>query len=223
LRAPADDTDDADLDVEDFEDEEAEAPSAASARPGEGNRGRGRPPGSRNKRTKTLQEKLAALKFDPVTSLARIAMNRKNPVDIRLRAAAEAAPYVYAKLRASEVALTGATGGPVRVESDLPPWELARKIAYILAAGAAEAEAARATPLLPPAMPQPADPVSAETPSARPAGRDSRAAPVPPVGREVTAPATQPRPAPVYELFEPLPREDRPSRSAITINSRGPR
>ena len=85
--------------------------------PAAGNRGRGRPKGSRNKRSLTLQEKLAALRFDPVTALARIAMNRKNPVELRLKAAAEAAPYVHAKLRLSEVAVTGADRGPLEVRT----------------------------------------------------------------------------------------------------------
>jgi hypothetical protein len=38
-----------------------------------------------NKRTREVVEKLAALRCDPIAGMARIAMNRKNPVELRAR------------------------------------------------------------------------------------------------------------------------------------------
>lgn len=64
--------------------------------------GAGRKPGSMNKKTADVVEKLAQLKFDPIEAMARIAMNKKATLELRGRMAAELAQYVAPKRRATE-------------------------------------------------------------------------------------------------------------------------
>ena len=70
------------------------------AKPGE--RRGGRQPGTPNKRTADVAEKLAALGCDPIAGMATIAMNIKNPVDLRGRMYAELAQYIAPKRKALE-------------------------------------------------------------------------------------------------------------------------
>ena len=63
----------------------------------------GRQKGTPNRQTKEAMEILAELGCDPIRGMARIAMNPKNSTDLRLRANAELAQYVYPKRKALEV------------------------------------------------------------------------------------------------------------------------
>jgi hypothetical protein len=74
--------------------------AGAGAKPG-GRRG-GRQRGMPNKGTREVVEKLVAMRCDPVTGMARIAMNRTNPVELRARMFAELAKYVAPKRKAVE-------------------------------------------------------------------------------------------------------------------------
>jgi hypothetical protein len=67
-----------------------------------GERRGGRKRGVPNKRTRDVEERLAALRCDPITGMARIAMNKKNPVELRARMFAEPAQYVAPKRKALE-------------------------------------------------------------------------------------------------------------------------
>jgi len=79
----------------------------------------GRPKGSINKDRRSLQDRAKALGVDPLDVLFMFAAGNNealkdpNPItlDQRLRAASEAAQYLYAKRRATE--LSGPDGGPV--------------------------------------------------------------------------------------------------------------
>jgi hypothetical protein len=64
--------------------------------------GQGRPKGALNKRTIEVIDKLAALHCDPITGMARIAMNKKTPVELRARMYSELAQYVACKRKAIE-------------------------------------------------------------------------------------------------------------------------
>jgi hypothetical protein len=64
--------------------------------------GQGRPKGALNKRTLDVIDKLAAERCDPIAGMARIAMNKKNPVELRARMYAELAQYVAPKRKAME-------------------------------------------------------------------------------------------------------------------------
>jgi hypothetical protein len=64
--------------------------------------GQGRPKGALNKRTLDVIDKLAAERCDPIAGMARIAMNKKNPVELRARMFAELAQYVAPKRKAME-------------------------------------------------------------------------------------------------------------------------
>jgi hypothetical protein len=55
-----------------------------------------------NKATADVAAKLAALKCDPLTGMARIALNRKNPVELRAKMFAELAQYIAPKRKATE-------------------------------------------------------------------------------------------------------------------------
>ena len=70
------------------------------AKPGE--RRGGRKAGTPNRRTVEVAEKLAALKCDPISGMAKIAMNANNPLDLRTKMFAELAQYVASKRRAVE-------------------------------------------------------------------------------------------------------------------------
>jgi hypothetical protein len=64
--------------------------------------GQGRPKGALNKRTLDIVAKLAAERCDPIVGMARIAMDKKNPVELRARMFAELAQYVAPKRKAME-------------------------------------------------------------------------------------------------------------------------
>jgi hypothetical protein len=68
----------------------------------------GRQRGTPNKATLTLKEKLDTISCDPLLELAEIAMNEKNPIEIRVRCLSEIALYVYPKRK------------PVDMSSDQP-------------------------------------------------------------------------------------------------------
>jgi hypothetical protein len=55
-----------------------------------------------NKRTLDVIDRLAALKCDPIAGMARIAMDKKTPLDIRARMFSELAQYVAPKRKALE-------------------------------------------------------------------------------------------------------------------------
>ena len=56
----------------------------------------------RNKRTLDVIERLAALHCDPITGMARIALNTKNPIELRVRMFADLAQHVAPKRKALE-------------------------------------------------------------------------------------------------------------------------
>ncbi len=64
--------------------------------------GSGRQPGTPNKRTAEVRELLLSLKCDPITGMARIAMNAKNPAELRGKMYSELAQYMWPKRRAIE-------------------------------------------------------------------------------------------------------------------------
>ena len=72
--------------------------------------GSGRKRGTPNRRTAQVHELLLALKCDPITGMARIAMNAKNPPDLRGRMYSELAQYLFPKRKALEVSTTPAEG-----------------------------------------------------------------------------------------------------------------
>jgi hypothetical protein len=74
--------------------------AGVGAKPGERRGGRQR--GVPNKRTLDVIERLAALRCDPIAGMARIALNKKNPVELRARMFAELAQYVAPKRKALE-------------------------------------------------------------------------------------------------------------------------
>jgi len=76
--------------------------------PKKGERRGGRQKGSLNKRTVEVIEKLEALNCDPIKGMAKIAMNKKNPVGLRASMYKELAQYIAPKRRAME--MTGAGG-----------------------------------------------------------------------------------------------------------------
>ncbi len=63
----------------------------------------GRAPGTPNKKTAEVRELLLSLKCDPVTGMARIAMNTTNPPELRGRMYSELAQYMWPKRKAIEV------------------------------------------------------------------------------------------------------------------------
>ena len=70
----------------------------------------GRQKGTPNKKTAEIRELLLSLKCDPVSGMARIAMNKKNPPELRGRMYSELAQYMWPKRKAIEV--SGDDGGP---------------------------------------------------------------------------------------------------------------
>jgi len=57
----------------------------------------GRRKGTPNKSTVAIGEKLAQIGCDPILELAKIAMNGKTPIELRVRCLVELASYVYPK------------------------------------------------------------------------------------------------------------------------------
>jgi hypothetical protein len=74
--------------------------AGGGSKPGERRGGRQR--GAPNKRTLDVIQRLAALRCDPITGMARIALNKKNPVELRAKMFAELAQYVAPKRKALE-------------------------------------------------------------------------------------------------------------------------
>jgi hypothetical protein len=68
----------------------------------------GRQKGTPNRATLTIREKLEAMGCDPIVEFAKIAMNEKNEIDVRMRCLDKIAPYIYPKLK------------PVDMSSDEP-------------------------------------------------------------------------------------------------------
>jgi hypothetical protein len=63
----------------------------------------GRKKGTPNKRSQTVTEKLEALGCDPIAGMARIAMNTKNPIELRAQMFKELAQYIAPKRKAIEL------------------------------------------------------------------------------------------------------------------------
>ena len=63
----------------------------------------GRPKGSKGKRTLAVEETLARLKCNPIEALAKIAQDKKTPLDIRVSVLKELAQYVAPKKKAVEL------------------------------------------------------------------------------------------------------------------------
>jgi hypothetical protein len=74
--------------------------AGCGSKPGERRGGRQR--GAPNKRTLDVIERLAALHCDPITGMARIALNKKNSVELRAKMFTELAQYVAPKRKALE-------------------------------------------------------------------------------------------------------------------------
>lgn len=74
----------------------------------------GRKPGTPNKRTAELAERLAELGFDPVAVIVAIASDPGASPELRLRAAAEMMPYCFPRRKAVELTASGDSRG-VRV------------------------------------------------------------------------------------------------------------
>ncbi len=79
------------------------------ARPGAGRKPGGpptggRPPGSVNKITADIQHALAELDCDPIVGMARIAKDKRTPLQLRFHCYAQLAKYVYAQRRSIEIA-----------------------------------------------------------------------------------------------------------------------
>ena len=76
----------------------------------------GRRKGSLNQRTLAMQEHVAALTEDatPLDLLMSVYRNPELPIELRVHAAAKAAPYVHRQLKSVEQ--SGEGGGPQRIE-----------------------------------------------------------------------------------------------------------
>ena len=79
----------------------------------------GRVKGSLNKQTVDIIEKLSAIGCDPIMGMAKIAMDVKNPLDIRSRMYSELSQYVAPKRKAVEH--SAGEGGAVMGLIVLPP------------------------------------------------------------------------------------------------------
>jgi len=64
----------------------------------------GRQRGTPNKATVDVAEKLAALGCDPLEVLSSLAMDRKNPPELRRKCANDLMPYMYSKRKPIDVA-----------------------------------------------------------------------------------------------------------------------
>ena len=65
--------------------------------------------GTPNRRTSTVEEKLAALGCDPIEGMAKIAMDPSTDVPLRVQILKELAQYVAPKRKAIEMSGTGTT------------------------------------------------------------------------------------------------------------------
>lgn len=62
----------------------------------------GRKKGTPNRATLTLKEKLDGMGCDPLIELARIAMNERNAIEMRVQCLIAMAPYLYPKRKPSD-------------------------------------------------------------------------------------------------------------------------
>jgi hypothetical protein len=69
----------------------------------------GRQKGTPNKATLTAAEKIEALGCDPLAGMAGLAMNEKNPPELRARLFIELAQYIYPKRKAVDTAVEKAS------------------------------------------------------------------------------------------------------------------
>lgn len=81
----------------------------------------GRAPGTPNRTTAEVRERLESLGCDPIAGMARIAMNPRVKVEVRARIYAELAQYVYPKRKAVEVGGLGESPLQTRLEIVLVP------------------------------------------------------------------------------------------------------
>jgi hypothetical protein len=65
--------------------------------------GSGRPRGSMNKRSQQKAEAIEASGLTPLDYMMSVLRNEENTTDVRLEAAKSAAPYVHARLHATEI------------------------------------------------------------------------------------------------------------------------
>ena len=79
----------------------------------------GRRVGTPNKRTLEAAERLAELDCDPLEGMAKIAMDKRTPLELRARMLAELVPYLYPKRKAVEHAVHNAPDGPAQFIIDL--------------------------------------------------------------------------------------------------------
>lgn len=91
--------------------------------------GAGRKPGTPNKSTSELREALSASGELPVEYMLRVMRDKSEENDRRDRMAVAAAPYLHAKLAATEI--TGKDGGPIET-TETPPRDLARAVLAVL-------------------------------------------------------------------------------------------
>lgn len=71
----------------------------------------GRRKGTPNKSTLAVQEMLDKLGCDPIEVMAKIAMNRKNPPELRGKMASELAKYIHPQRKAVEHTGPGGSAG----------------------------------------------------------------------------------------------------------------
>jgi hypothetical protein len=96
--------------------------------------GSGRRKGTRNKLSLAVSERLTELGCDPIEGMAALAMDPRNPVELRGRMYSELAAYCYPKKKSIEH--SGPAGGPIETTRALT---LADMDALIAAADAEEA------------------------------------------------------------------------------------
>ena len=93
----------------------------------------GRPKGSRNKRSLEVQARLKAMDFDPVAMLVSFAQDEDEDKEFRRKCAADVLPYLYPRLQATKVDISGKIdhAGIVAIPEpvDLQAWQkLALKV-----------------------------------------------------------------------------------------------
>lgn len=81
----------------------------------------GRSPGTPNKRTQEVSERLQPMECDPIEGMARIALDKSVPLDLRARMFAELAPYVYPKRKLVERALDQQVAVQICIERPSAP------------------------------------------------------------------------------------------------------
>jgi len=81
----------------------------------------GRRKGTLNRNTLSIKEKLDGIGCDPVMELAEIAMDSKNPIEIRVGCLSEIASYVYPKRRPVDISSDESTVTNVITKLDASP------------------------------------------------------------------------------------------------------